>query len=95
MISELLYAYKMYENLWQSRRRRILLIYYFGGDRIRNRYVEEVSETDDGCPVWKSVSAVVDGFAQRPPFLPHVLVGFFTFVMFQINEKSIQPFIVC
>ncbi len=60
--------------------------------RKRNRlyiaYVEEIAEADDGRSVGKPVAAVVDGFAKRPPFFPHVLVGFFAW---NKKRRSINP----
>ena len=51
-------------------------------------YVEKIAEADDGRPVGEPVAAIVDSFAQGPPFFPHVLVRLFTWKSRKIVKKK-------
>jgi hypothetical protein len=56
--------------------------------RVQKSHVKEIAEADDGRSIGKSVAAVVNCLAKRPPFFPHVLVGFFTFYFIYFSQKK-------
>ena len=68
-----------------------IIIEYVYNTQVHNQlfhYVEKIAEADDGRPVGEPVAAIVDSFAQGPPFFPHVLVGLFTWKSRKIVKKK-------